>query len=184
MSHGFRWWHFKMWLIRDVFQSKRTDVPKLPKLLFPSWLLFSVLLQSCCFFWFVFQYCLIKDVVSSLKKHRMHEEQFKYHPLLILNNFGQDGMHIKLMATMFQNMFPSINVHKVCFTTKATAIFFSLGDSRFTTSLIWWKYSLLSLCEDLSKVNAFWSLCWSIQLCERLNLTATEEKCFVLFLVF
>lgn len=54
----------------------------------------------------------------------MHEEQFKYHPLLILNNFGQDGMHIKLMATMFQNMFPSINVHKVGFTTKATAIFF------------------------------------------------------------
>lgn len=76
------------------------------------------------FLLFFFQYCLIKDVVSSLKKHRMHEEQFKYHPLLILNNFGQDGMHIKLMATMFQNMFPSINVHKVGFTTKATAIFF------------------------------------------------------------
>uniref|UniRef100_A0A3Q0RLA9 Peter pan homolog n=1 Tax=Amphilophus citrinellus TaxID=61819 RepID=A0A3Q0RLA9_AMPCI len=61
----------------------------------------------------VLKYCLIKDVISSLKKHRMHEQQFKYHPLLILNNFGQDGMHIKLMATMFQNMFPSINVHRV-----------------------------------------------------------------------
>uniref|UniRef100_A0A3P9CSF8 Peter pan homolog n=1 Tax=Maylandia zebra TaxID=106582 RepID=A0A3P9CSF8_9CICH len=65
----------------------------------------------------VTKYCLIKDVVSSLKKHRMHEEQFKYHPLLILNNFGQDGMHIKLMATMFQNMFPSINVHKISLNT-------------------------------------------------------------------
>ncbi|KAM3598695.1 uncharacterized protein V6R79_021448 [Siganus canaliculatus] len=61
----------------------------------------------------VSQYCLVKDVVSSLKKHRMHEQQFSHHPLLILNNFGSDGMHIKLMATMFQNMFPSINVHKV-----------------------------------------------------------------------
>ncbi|KAM9394543.1 suppressor of SWI4 1 homolog [Pholidichthys leucotaenia] len=61
----------------------------------------------------VLKYCLIKDVVSSLKKHRMHEQQFTHHPLLILNNFGQDGMHIKLMATMFQNMFPSINVYKV-----------------------------------------------------------------------
>ncbi|XP_029015641.1 suppressor of SWI4 1 homolog [Betta splendens] len=61
----------------------------------------------------VLKYCLIKDVVSSLKKHRMHEQQFTHHPLLILNNFGSDGMHIKLMATMFQNMFPSINVHKV-----------------------------------------------------------------------
>nr|XP_019950292.1 PREDICTED: suppressor of SWI4 1 homolog [Paralichthys olivaceus] len=61
----------------------------------------------------VLKYSLIKDVVSTLKKHRMHEQQFSHHPLLILNNFGTDGMHIKLMATMFQNMFPSINVHKV-----------------------------------------------------------------------
>ncbi|XP_069571702.1 suppressor of SWI4 1 homolog [Brachyistius frenatus] len=61
----------------------------------------------------VLKYGLIKDVVSSLKKHRMHEQQFTHHPLLILNNFGSDGMQVKLMATMFQNMFPSINVHKV-----------------------------------------------------------------------
>ncbi|KAM6471100.1 suppressor of SWI4 1 homolog [Liasis olivaceus] len=61
----------------------------------------------------VTQYSLIKDVVSSLKRHRMHEQQFTHPPLLVLNNFGIQGMHIKVMATMFQNMFPSINVHKV-----------------------------------------------------------------------
>ncbi|XP_034567344.1 suppressor of SWI4 1 homolog [Notolabrus celidotus] len=61
----------------------------------------------------VLKYSLIKDVVSSLKKHRMHDQQFTHHPLLILNNFGSDGMQVKLMATMFQNMFPSINVHRV-----------------------------------------------------------------------
>lgn len=61
----------------------------------------------------VTQYSLVKDVVSSLKKHRMHEQQFAFPPLLVLNNFGTQGMHIKLMATMFQHMFPSINVHKV-----------------------------------------------------------------------
>lgn len=61
----------------------------------------------------VVKYSLVKDVVSALKKHRMHEQQFTHYPLLILNNFGSNGMHIKLMATMFQNMFPSINVHKV-----------------------------------------------------------------------
>uniref|UniRef100_A0A8C3AYN4 Peter pan homolog n=2 Tax=Cyclopterus lumpus TaxID=8103 RepID=A0A8C3AYN4_CYCLU len=61
----------------------------------------------------VLKYTLVKDVVSSLKKHRMHEQQFTHHPLLILNNFGSDGMHVKLMATMFQNMFPSINVQKI-----------------------------------------------------------------------
>ncbi|XP_061469714.1 suppressor of SWI4 1 homolog isoform X1 [Rhineura floridana] len=61
----------------------------------------------------VIQYSLIKDVVSSLKRHRMHEQQFTHHPLLVLNNFGLQGMHIKVMATMLQNMFPSINVHRV-----------------------------------------------------------------------
>uniref|UniRef100_A0A8C8SDQ0 Brix domain-containing protein n=1 Tax=Pelusios castaneus TaxID=367368 RepID=A0A8C8SDQ0_9SAUR len=61
----------------------------------------------------VTQYSLIKDVVSSLKRHRMHEQQFTHHPLLVLNNFGLQQMHVKLMATVFQNMFPSINVHKV-----------------------------------------------------------------------
>ncbi|XP_057717195.1 suppressor of SWI4 1 homolog [Corythoichthys intestinalis] len=65
----------------------------------------------------VLKYTLVKDVVSSLKKHRMHAQQFTHHPLLILNNFGSDGMHIKLVATMFQNMFPSINVHKVSLNT-------------------------------------------------------------------
>ncbi|KAI7803500.1 suppressor of SWI4 1 homolog isoform X1 [Triplophysa rosa] len=61
----------------------------------------------------VAKYTLIKDVVSSLKRQRMHDQQFTHHPLLVLNNFGTVGMHIKLMATMFQNMFPSINVHQI-----------------------------------------------------------------------
>ncbi len=62
----------------------------------------------------------------------MHEQQFSHHPLLVLNNFGIEGMHVKLMATMFQNMFPSINVHKVihslwtmkCFSTCDASIVF------------------------------------------------------------
>lgn len=59
------------------------------------------------------QYSLVCDVVSTLKRHRMHEQQFTHPPLLVLNSFGPHGMHVKLMATMFQNLFPSINVHKV-----------------------------------------------------------------------
>lgn len=61
----------------------------------------------------VLQYTLVRDVVSSLRRHRMHEQQFAHPPLLVLNSFGPHGMHVKLMATMFQNLFPSINVHKV-----------------------------------------------------------------------
>lgn len=53
----------------------------------------------------------------------MHDQQFTHHPLLVLNNFGIEGMQIKLMATMFQNMFPSINVHKVNDSLKAVQRF-------------------------------------------------------------
>jgi len=58
-------------------------------------------------------YSLAKDVVSSLKRPNMEARQFKHHPLLVMNGFSGEGLHFKLMATMFQNMFPSINVNKV-----------------------------------------------------------------------
>ncbi|XP_056366468.1 suppressor of SWI4 1 homolog isoform X2 [Oenanthe melanoleuca] len=61
----------------------------------------------------VLQYSLVRDVVSALRRHRMHEQQFRHPPLLILGNFGEPQMQVKLMAGMFQGMFPKINVHKV-----------------------------------------------------------------------
>ncbi|XP_060589278.1 suppressor of SWI4 1 homolog [Ruditapes philippinarum] len=61
----------------------------------------------------VHDYCLSKDVISSLRKPNLEQIQFLNHPLLVMNNFSGAGNHVKLMATMFQNMFPSINVHKV-----------------------------------------------------------------------
>ncbi|XP_045211549.2 suppressor of SWI4 1 homolog [Mercenaria mercenaria] len=61
----------------------------------------------------VHNYCLSKDVISSLRKPNLEQIQYLHHPLLVMNNFSGGGNHVKLMATMFQNMFPSINVHKV-----------------------------------------------------------------------
>ena len=57
-------------------------------------------------------YCLAKDVQSSLKRPNVEEKQFLRSPLLVMNNFASDEMHFKLMTSMFQNMFPSINVNK------------------------------------------------------------------------
>ncbi|XP_026211803.1 suppressor of SWI4 1 homolog [Anabas testudineus] len=117
------------------------------------------------------KYCLIKDVVSSLKKHRMHEQQFTHHPLLILNNFGSDGMHVKLMATMFQNMFPSINVHKVSLNNIKRCVLLSynpasqeidfrhyslkvvpVGMSRGVKKLMQEKFPNMSKFEDISEL--------------------------------
>ncbi|XP_061761197.1 suppressor of SWI4 1 homolog [Nerophis ophidion] len=119
----------------------------------------------------VLKYTLLKDVVSSLKRHRMHEEQFKHHPLLVLNNFGSHGMHIKLMATMFQNMFPSINVHTVSLNTIKRAVLLNyntesqeiefrhyslkvvpVGMSRGVKKLMQEKFPNMSKFEDISEL--------------------------------
>jgi len=63
-------------------------------------------------------FTLAKDVVSAQKRPNVNPKLFGHHPLLVLNGFGgQDGKpapnHLKLISTMFQNMFPSININKV-----------------------------------------------------------------------
>ncbi|XP_073411805.1 suppressor of SWI4 1 homolog isoform X1 [Dendrobates tinctorius] len=119
----------------------------------------------------VAQYSLVKDVVSSLKKHRMHEKQFAFPPLLVLNNFGTQGMHIKVMATMFQNMFPSINVHKVHLNSIRRCILISynqdtqlldfrhysvkvvpVGMSKGVKKLLQEKFPNMSRWEDISEL--------------------------------
>lgn len=61
----------------------------------------------------VLNYCLARDVISSLKKQLVFQQQFEHPPLVILNNFSGDVIQLKLMASMFQNMFPAINLAKV-----------------------------------------------------------------------
>lgn len=58
-------------------------------------------------------FSLAKDVVSSLKKQLVAEKAFKHSPLIVLNSFNSDTAHMKLMASMFQNMFPKINLTNV-----------------------------------------------------------------------
>ena len=62
-------------------------------------------------------YTLSRDVRSSLKRQVTYDKQFINAPLLILNGFNQTGgeeqRHVSLMTSMFQNMFPSINVTTV-----------------------------------------------------------------------
>ncbi|KAK9878856.1 hypothetical protein WA026_003690 [Henosepilachna vigintioctopunctata] len=58
-------------------------------------------------------YSLARDVISSLKKQMVVDEAFKHSPLIVLNSFSGEGMQMKLMASMFQNMFPTINLTNV-----------------------------------------------------------------------
>ncbi|CAG9769696.1 unnamed protein product [Ceutorhynchus assimilis] len=58
----------------------------------------------------IHNFSLARDVVSSLKRQTVIEEAFKHSPLIVLNSFSGEGLQMKLMASMFQNMFPTINL--------------------------------------------------------------------------
>eukprot|EP00069_Balaena_mysticetus_P021690 bmy_13759T0 len=119
------------------------------------------------------KYTLVRDVVSSLRRHRMHEQQFAHPPLLVLNSFGPHGMHVKLMATMFQNLFPSINVHKVNLNTIKRCLLINynpdsqeldfrhysirvvpVGASRGMKKLLQEKFPNMSRLQDVSELLA------------------------------
>ncbi|XP_075975962.1 brix domain-containing protein peter pan [Anticarsia gemmatalis] len=61
----------------------------------------------------IHSYSLARDVISSLRKQYVMMRAFQHAPLIVLNSFSGEGMHMKLMATMFQNMFPTINITTV-----------------------------------------------------------------------
>ncbi|XP_012285646.1 protein Peter pan [Orussus abietinus] len=115
-------------------------------------------------------FSLARDVVSALKKQLVSEEAFKSSPLIILNNFSGEGMQMKLMASMFQNMFPTINLTKVnlstirrcvCLNYNVTSKLIDFrhyaikvvpaGLSRGVKKIVQAKIPNLSRCEDFSE---------------------------------
>ncbi|CAG8506515.1 5183_t:CDS:2 [Diversispora eburnea] len=61
----------------------------------------------------VLKYSLIGDVLSTQINPKSPKSEFKTSPLVVLNNFGGEENHMKLMTSMLQNMFPSININKM-----------------------------------------------------------------------
>lgn len=59
------------------------------------------------------EYSLMKDVTAVLKRPKTIGAQFKFPPLAVLNNFKSESSEVKLMTTVFQNMFPAIKVQKI-----------------------------------------------------------------------
>lgn len=61
----------------------------------------------------ILQYSLARDIVSVQKRQHTYDKQYLTHPLVVLNNFAGEALQLQLMTSMFQNMFPSINVSTV-----------------------------------------------------------------------
>ncbi|XP_071554789.1 protein Peter pan [Temnothorax nylanderi] len=118
----------------------------------------------------IHSFSLARDVISMLKKQLVYEEAFKTSPLLVLNNFSGEGMQLKLIASTFQNMFPTINLTTVnlstirrciCLNYNATSktIDFRhytikvvpVGLSRGIKKMVQAKVPNLSKCQDISE---------------------------------
>ncbi|XP_062515775.1 suppressor of SWI4 1 homolog isoform X2 [Corticium candelabrum] len=61
----------------------------------------------------VLSFSLMSDVLSSLKKPRNPKSQYKHPAMLMMNNFPTNEKHMKLVTSVIQNAFPSINIQKV-----------------------------------------------------------------------
>lgn len=59
------------------------------------------------------EYSLMKDIVSIQRRPKTVGSQFKFPPLLVLNNFNNDSVDMKLTTTMLQNLYPPIRIQKV-----------------------------------------------------------------------
>ncbi|XP_057337741.1 protein Peter pan [Microplitis mediator] len=139
----------------------------------------------------IINFTLARDVISALKKQMVFEEAFKNFPLVILNNFSgaagkdednkdnvlngdddeeENDAHIKLMATTFQNMFPSINITKINLSTVRRCVCLNynpadksidfrhyaikvvpVGLSRGVKKLVQAKIPNLAKCQDYSE---------------------------------
>ncbi|KAF7277821.1 hypothetical protein GWI33_009237 [Rhynchophorus ferrugineus] len=78
-------------------------------------------------------FSLARDVISSLKKQVVVDTAFKTSPLIVLNSFSGEGLHLKMMASMFQNMFPTINLSNVDLNTVRRCVLLNYNP---TTKLI------------------------------------------------
>ncbi|KAH7287265.1 hypothetical protein KP509_32G047900 [Ceratopteris richardii] len=61
----------------------------------------------------IHSYALDAEIARTQIRPRAPEGLFKNSPLIVLAGFGGEGEHLKVTTTMFQNIFPAINVNTV-----------------------------------------------------------------------
>lgn len=118
----------------------------------------------------IHNYSLARDVVSSLRKQVVVGTAFKHSPLIVLNSFSGEGQQMKLMASMFQNMFPTINLTSVDLNTIKRCVLLNynpatklidfrhytikivpVGVSKGVKKVVQGKVPNLSKCSDISE---------------------------------
>lgn len=98
----------------------------------------------------VTKYALASDIMHSSRRPMAPGSEFTTPPLvrcvlltqLVLNNFGGDDKHLKLLVSVFQNMFPPLHVHSMRLSQVRRVV---LLNYHAETKTIDWRHYLISV---------------------------------------
>ncbi|WFD27544.1 hypothetical protein MNAN1_002542 [Malassezia nana] len=90
----------------------------------------------------VTKYALASDIMHSSRRPMAPGSEYSTPPLLVLNNFGGDDKHLKLLVSVFQNMFPPLHVHSMRLSQVRRVV---LLHYHAETKTIDWRHYLISV---------------------------------------
>ncbi|KAI5082246.1 hypothetical protein GOP47_0001989 [Adiantum capillus-veneris] len=90
----------------------------------------------------IHSYALDSDIARTQLRPRAPAGLFKNSPLIVLAGFGNEGEHLKVTTTMFQNIFPAINVNTVNLATCQRVVLLSYDKE---TKLIEFRHYSITL---------------------------------------
>ncbi|MCO5587783.1 hypothetical protein L7F22_041735 [Adiantum nelumboides] len=90
----------------------------------------------------IHSYALDADIARAQLRPRAPAGIFKNSPLVVLAGFGSEGEHLKVTTTMFQNIFPAINVNTVNLATCQRVVLLSYDKE---TKLIEFRHYSIAL---------------------------------------
>ena len=88
------------------------------------------------------KYSLVSDIMHSSRRPIAPGTEFTTPPLLVLNNFGGEERHLKLLVSVFQNMFPPLHVHSMRLSQVRRVV---LLNYNADTKTIDWRHYLISV---------------------------------------
>lgn len=88
------------------------------------------------------KYSLTSDIMHSSRRPIAPGTEFTTPPLLVLNNFGGEERHLKLLVSVFQNMFPPLHVHSMRLSQVRRVV---LLNYNADTKTIDWRHYLISV---------------------------------------
>ncbi|GAA6043279.1 hypothetical protein JCM8097_003030 [Rhodosporidiobolus ruineniae] len=80
----------------------------------------------------VLRYSLAQDVLRMARRPRAVGREFAEAPLLILSGFGGEDKQLKLMTTVFQNLFPPIHVQTMALSSARRVVLLSYNSTTRT----------------------------------------------------